>query len=126
MTSAQRLLLDKMLSGDIAAQLRAKGHDLTAVVDDLALVGISDEDLLAYASSDQRVLVTANVRDFASIHAVWSNHGRNHAGLIYVVNRVFPNDRSFVGAIVTALDDAIATDRLPTAGGESYLRRHSS
>jgi predicted nuclease of predicted toxin-antitoxin system len=91
----QRLLLDEMLSGEIAVQLRAKGHDVVAVVEDPALIGSPDEELLVHATSNERILVTANVRDFAAISASWRSRGRSHAGLIYVVNRVFPSDRSF-------------------------------
>jgi hypothetical protein len=123
-TAEPKLLLDEMLSGDIAAQLRGKGHDVTAVVEDRDLVSTPDEELLAHATSGGRLLVTANVRDFAAIHASWSSRGRNHAGLIYIFNRVFPSDRSFVGAIVTALDDMIVTGQLPADGAETYLRRH--
>jgi len=122
-TAEQKLLLDEMLSGDIAAQLRAKGHDVTAVVEDSALGGTADEELLAHATSEGCLLVTANVRDFAAIHASWSSRGRSHTGLIYIVNREFPSDRSFVGAIVTALDDLIVTGQLPADGAEVYLRR---
>jgi len=125
-TAEQKLLLDEMLSGDIAARLRDKGHDVTAVVEDPALVGMSDEELLAHATSCGRLLVTANIRDFAAIHASWSSRGRSHAGLIYLVNRVFPSDRSFVGAVVTALNDVIAGGHLPADGVETYLRRHLS
>lgn len=124
MTAEPKLLLDEMLSSDIAAQLRGKGHDVTAVVEDPALVGTPDEELLAQATAGGRLLVTANVRDFAAINASWSSRGRSHAGLIYIINRVFPSDRSFVGAIVTALDDMIVTSQLPADGAETYLRRH--
>jgi len=117
------LLLDEMLSGDIAAQLRAKGHDVVAVVEDPALVGTPDEELLAYAASTGRLLVTANVRDFAAIHASWSSRGRSHPGLIYIVSRVFPSDRSFIGAVVTGLDAMIVGGQLPVQGAETYLRR---
>ena len=124
MTTEQKLLLDEMLSGDIAEHLRAKTHDVIAVVEEPALVGTPDEELLAHATSSGRLLVTANVRDFAAIHASWGSRGRSRAGLIYVVNRVFPSDRSFVGAIVTALDDMIVAGPLPADGAEAYLRRH--
>lgn len=123
MTVKAKLLLDEMLSGDIAVQLRGRGQDVTAVVEDSTLVGTPDEELLGHAAHVGRPLVTANVRDFAALHASWSSHGRNHAGLVYIVNRVFPNDRSFVGAIVLALDDMIVAGQLPVDGGEAYLRR---
>lgn len=119
MTTAPTLLLDEMLGGDIAARLRAHGHDVTAVVEDLTLVGSPDEELLAHATARGSVLVTANVRDFAAIHASWSTRGRSHGGLIYVVNRVFPSDRSFIGALVAALDRRIVTGQLPAGGAET-------
>jgi hypothetical protein len=117
------LLLDEMLSGEIAAQLRAKGHDVEAVVEDPALLATPDEELLTHAASVGRTLVTTNVGDFAAIHASWTSRGRRHAGLIYIANRSFPQDRSFAGAIVTALDDLIATGQLRHGGEEFYLRR---
>ena len=126
MTSASALLLDEMPSGDIAAQLRARGHDVIAVVEDAALPGTGDEELLAHATSIGRCLVTANVGDFALIHASWSSRGRSHGGLVYLVNRVFPNDRSFVGAVVTALDSAIRSGEVPSGGTETFLRRQPS
>jgi hypothetical protein len=119
----QGLLLDEMLSDEIAAQLRARGHDVIAVVADPGLIGTPDEDLLAHATSVGRCLVTANVRDFASIHASWSSRGRSHAGIVYIVDRVFPNDRSFLGALATALDAVLGSGKLPSDGAEFYLRR---
>jgi Domain of unknown function (DUF5615) len=112
-----------MLSGDIAAQLRARGHDVIAVVEERSLVGTPDEELLGYATSVGRCLVTANVRDFACLHAWESSSGRSHAGIVYIVNRVFPNDRSFVGAVVTALDGMIRADQLPPGSAEAFLHR---
>jgi hypothetical protein len=123
-TAGQKVLLDEMLSGDIAAQLRAKGHDAAAVVDDPALIGTPDEALLTHATSGGRCLVTANVHDFAAISPAWSSRGRSHAGLVYIVNRAFPSDRSFVGAIVTALDVMLVAGQLPAHDAETYLRRH--
>ena len=117
------LLLDEMLSGAIAEQLRARDIDTAAVVEDPALTGTPDEDLLAHAAAVQRVLVTANVADFAAVATDWRAAGREHAGLIYVTSRAFPQDRSYVGAIVSALLALHHTDSLPGAGTETFLRR---
>jgi hypothetical protein len=114
-----------MLSAAIAVQLRARGHDVIAVVEDRGLIGAPDEELLGHATSMGRCLVTANVRDFAALHASWLSRGRSHAGIVYIVNRVFPNDRSFVGAIATALDSLVGSGVLPSDGGEFYLRRRT-
>ena len=123
MTLEHRLLLDEMLSGAIARHLRDKGHDVSAVVEDSAVVGTPDEELLVYATSNGSRLVTANIRGFAAIHASWSSRGRRHGGLVYIVNRVFPSDRSFVGAIVTALDELLVAGQPPGDRAEVYLRR---
>ncbi len=122
--SVRALLLDEMLSGAIAEQLRARGIDSVTVVEDPALVGTADEDLLAHAAVVQRVLVTVNVADFAAIATDWRTAGRGHAGLVYVTNRTFAQDRSFVGAIVSALAALIDADALPQSGTETFLRRN--
>lgn len=116
-------LLNEMLSGEIAGSFEPGAKDVTAVVKQRDLLGTSDEELLVHATGAGRLLVTANVRDFAAIHVAWSSRGRSHAGLIYFVVRVFRSDRSFVGAIVTALDETIATGQLPVDGAETYLHR---
>ena len=121
--SSPRPLLDEMLSGEIARQLREAGHDVTAVVEDRELIGSADEDVLARATADGRCVVTANVRDFAALHAQWASAGRSHGGIVYVVTRVFPQDRSFLGAVVRSLRFAIVHGQLPAGGQESYLSR---
>jgi predicted nuclease of predicted toxin-antitoxin system len=122
--SVTALLLDEMLSGAIAKQLRARGIDVVAVVEDSALIGTADEDLLAHAAVQQRVLVTVNVADFAGLANDWRAGGRAHAGLVYVTNRTFSQDRSFVGAIASALAALIDADGLPRPGTETFLRRN--
>jgi predicted nuclease of predicted toxin-antitoxin system len=122
-TDQSKLLLDEMLSGEVAAQLRAKGHDVEAVVEDPALLATPDEELLTHAASVGRTLVTTNVGDFAAIYASWTSRGRRHAGLIYIANRSFPQDRSFAGAIVTALGELIVSGRPRDGVAEIYLGR---
>src|SRR4029077_20644374 len=57
---SQPLLLDEMFTGDIAQQLRTEGYDVISVVADPALVGLPDDQILAYATTEGRALVTAN------------------------------------------------------------------
>jgi hypothetical protein len=117
------LLLDEMLSGAIAEQLRARNLDVVAVVEDPRLVGTPDEELLVHAATQKRVLVTANVADFAAIVTDWRGAGREHAGLVYVTSRAFPQDRSFVGAVVSSLLALHDSGGVPHPGGETFLRR---
>ena len=116
------MLLDEMLSGEIAVQLRHRGWNVVAVVEDRALVGASDQDLLAHAAREGRAIVTANIGDFAAISTRWLAQGRDHSGLIHITSRGFPQDRSYVDAIVAALHNMLESDMVP-AGAETYLRR---
>jgi hypothetical protein len=122
-TAKPRLLLDEMLSGHIAEQLRDSRLDVLAVIDDVALRSMPDEDLLAHAATEQRCLVTANIGDFAVIATEWRASGRTHAGLVYVVNRVFPHNRSLIGALVSSLANLVENEGLPTPGSETFLDR---
>lgn len=96
-------LLDEMFSGIIAEQLRAKGHNVLAVVADPALVGLADDQILAHASAAKRALVTANIKDFIPLDARYRAASQTHAGLILVSARTFPQDRTFTAAIISAL-----------------------
>ena len=118
-----RLLLDEMLSGAIADQLRGRGYDVVAVVEDVSLVSTPDEDLLAYAAEQQRVLVTANIADFAAIAGDWRAGDRVHHGILYVAYRTFGQGRSFIGALVDALVALYRDKAVPPLGTEVFLRR---
>ena len=98
------LLLDEMLSGAIAEQLRARGHDVTAVVEDVGLTALPDEEVIAVASASSRVLVTANIKDFVPLAQRYQASGRSHPGLILVSAKTFPQGRAFIGDLVGALD----------------------
>jgi hypothetical protein len=100
---SQPLLLDEMFSDDIAQQLRAKGHDVTSVAADPALVGLPDEQVLACATTQGRTLVTANVKDFVPLDGRYRAAGQSHAGLILVSAKTVPQNRGFTTAITTAL-----------------------
>jgi uncharacterized protein YciW len=97
------LLLDEMFSGAIAEQVRAKGHDVLAVVNDPALAGSADEQILAHAAATGRALVTANIKDFIPLDARYRAASQAHAGLILVSAKTFPQDRTFTAAVISAL-----------------------
>jgi Domain of unknown function (DUF5615) len=112
------LLLDEMFSDDIAGQLRKQHHDVVAVVADRGLVGLPDRQILSEAASAGRALVTLNVRDFVALDAEYKTSGRQHAGLVLVSTKTFPQNRSLPGAVVDALaallawPDGIGPDRV--------------
>ena len=120
---AQRLLLDEMFPGAMADQLCAKGHDVRAVVATPQLTGLPDEEILIGAAEAGRALVTANIKDFMPIDARYRATGRSHAGLILVATKTFPQTRSYVLAIVNALNALLAKDDALLDGAVVFLQR---
>lgn len=47
----------------------------------------SDEDQLAFATSQRRVIYTANSGDFARLHREWLRSGRHHSGMVLRANQ---------------------------------------
>ena len=74
------LLLDEMLSGHIADEIRSKGHDVLAVVADSALLALPDDQILAHATAMGRALVTANIKDFIPLDARYRPRARPTPG----------------------------------------------
>jgi predicted nuclease of predicted toxin-antitoxin system len=78
-----RLLLDAHVSGPrVGRRLQEGGHDVRALDQEPALEGLEDDDVLALASEEHRILVTHNVRDFPDILREWAAAQRSHAGAI--------------------------------------------
>jgi len=96
-----RLLLDAHISGPrLATALRERGHDVRAADEERDLDGWADEELLALAAIEGRVMVTFDVKDFPDIARRWAEAGRSHAGLAIVVGI----DHGEFGAILSALE----------------------
>lgn len=68
----------------MGSRLESQGHDVRALDQELALEGLDDEEVLALAASEQRILVTHNIRDFPAILRDWAAAQRSHAGVILV------------------------------------------
>ncbi len=80
-----RLLLDAHVSGPkVGAALQKAGHDTRALDQEPELEGLPDDEVLAPAAEQQRVLVTHNIRDFPEIVREWMEAQRSHAGVILV------------------------------------------
>jgi predicted nuclease of predicted toxin-antitoxin system len=80
-----RLLLDAHVSGpNVGRRLQAAGHDVRALDQEPALEALPDEEVLALATGEQRILVTHNIHDFPAVLRDWAQAGRSHAGIILV------------------------------------------
>jgi Domain of unknown function (DUF5615) len=116
-----RLALDEMFSPLIAAELVKRGHDVIAGAADPGLVGLPDEQILEWATSQGRCLMTENVKDYEVLRRTAAAKGRAHAGLLYCGPKRFPRDRRFLGVLVGALDALIVAGRLPGPDDVAWL-----
>jgi hypothetical protein len=117
------LLLDEVFSDTIAQHLRAKGHDVLAVVADPTLTALPDDQILAHAASAGRPLVTANIKDFMPLDAGYRAAGHEHAGLILVSAKTFPQGRTYTAALASSLSNLLDQPGPIPAGQVLFLRR---
>jgi predicted nuclease of predicted toxin-antitoxin system len=116
-----RLLLDEMFSPAIAAELRALGHDVIAVVDRPDLRSKSDQDIFAWANTEKRWLLTENVKDFRPIMLQALPAGTPGCGLLFTSSRAFPRSRKSPGSLIQALDAWLTAGPPPPPITESWL-----
>lgn len=98
-----KLLIDEHYANEIAAQLRAAGHD-AVTVSERRLTGINDEALLVLAASEGRALLTNNARDFIPLIARWAAAGQSHGGLLLTSSDAsLPRGKHSIGLYVECL-----------------------
>lgn len=117
-----RLLLDELIGPRVAQELRNRELDVVAVAERTDLRALPDEAVLDFARDEGRAVVTRNIGDFARLHLQCLAEGRPHAGIVMVTVQAFPQDRGFVGTLVTALAAAEEDSWLPQPGEVSYLK----
>ena len=113
-----RLLLDEQLSPEIAKQLQRRGHDVLSVAE-AGLRGHDDAAVLTWASSQERAVVTNNIRDFRPLHANYLSASTTHYGIILLPSTKFSLRLDALGTIVTALDRLLSEHPKP----EEFLGR---
>lgn len=70
-----RLYADEQFPKRVVEYLRALGHDVLTVQEaGKANLKISDEEVLAFAVNDERMVLTLNRDDFFRLHRLQSNH----------------------------------------------------
>ena len=76
-----RLYLDRHIMSRLAVDLRGRGYDVVRT-EEAGKDTAPDEEQLAFATSENRAILTFNIRDFAPLHEAWQAAGRPHAGII--------------------------------------------
>lgn len=98
-----KLLLDEMLPAAIAEQLRRRGHDVMAVTEHPELRGLPDPELLEHCGREQSAIVTYNRADYLELDRHYRSEGRDHAGVVILNPRRFPQGAATIGALVHSL-----------------------
>lgn len=103
-----KLLLDDVFSPLVAAELRARGHDAVAIKERDEWRSLPDPEVIALARTEQRAVVTANLRDFRPLHAeLVTPGGEGHSGMVFFPGSFRPT-RAATGQIVEALEARLA------------------
>lgn len=63
------------------------------------------------------------MEEHAGVHFRDGASRRTHHGLANITNREFPQDRSFIGALISSLTLLIDTGQTPGIAAETYLYR---
>jgi hypothetical protein len=79
-----RLYFDEDADARLAEALRRRGYDVETTVA-AGQLEASDEEQLVHAASQQRVLVTHNIKHFPGVHAVWIEAGKVHWGIVILI-----------------------------------------
>jgi predicted nuclease of predicted toxin-antitoxin system len=105
-----RVLLDAHLSGrQIGGPLRQAGHDVLALDDDLTLKQLPDADVLDLAIEQGRIVITANIRDFARLARSRAEAGQAHPGTVLI-----PVGSMAFGVVLRGLARLFADHPAPT------------
>lgn len=86
-----RLLLDEHFPESVAEDLRARGHDVRAVVADSHLRALPDGEIFRRAATAGQRIVTENVKDFRPLLIAAHAKGDPAARLLLVASRRFPS-----------------------------------
>jgi Domain of unknown function (DUF5615) len=118
-----KLLLDKMLTPDIARQLRARGHDVESVAGHPGWEGLTDSQIMVVARTERRAIVTNSLRDCRPLHSEAITPGGNgHFGMIFIPGN-YRRTKADTGRIIAALEVQLAEHpgEADLANGEAWL-----
>lgn len=99
-----RFVFDQHVSAPALTQLRERGVDIVHVAE-VGLSEADDPDILAWATKEERIVVTRNYRDFAPLVEAYGKQGVAFLGVLFYARSV---RQSGVGHHIRALRDWIS------------------
>lgn len=106
--SAPKILLDEHVWGGLVRLGQELRVDVV-LVQTLLPEGADDEDVLALAARQERILFTSNAQDFAPLVSEWFLCGREHWGVIIVPGQT---SRSLLSRALTNITQNYSSDSL--------------
>jgi predicted nuclease of predicted toxin-antitoxin system len=104
--SVPRFLLDEHVWGGLVEVGQEIGIDVLLVQTRLP-IGTDDEEVLAFAAREERILLTSNAQDFAPLVTEWFLAEREHWGVIIVPGQT---DRSLLSRALRNLVQQYTAD----------------
>jgi|688.fasta_scaffold21202_4 hypothetical protein len=80
MTSIRLYLDEDSMDWVLVEALRSRGIDIVTV-QEVGTQGYRDDEQLAWATAQNRVLYSHNIADFCRLHSEWLELGRLHSGI---------------------------------------------
>ena len=75
------ILLDEDIHKSAAEQLRLRGYNAIHIVE-AGRAWKSDEEQLLFADTEERVIITFNVKDYVKLHEIFLSEKKHHSGII--------------------------------------------
>lgn len=98
-----------MYSPKIAAELRARGHDVIHA-SELGLAGRSDSEVFAAIAAEGRAILTNNVADYVRLFTRAADEGTHHEGILLTSDRSLPRNRTTIGLFVRVLGEFLTAN----------------
>jgi len=112
-----KLLLDEMYTRVIAAELRARSHDVASASERDDLRALPDRLLFDTMQIEGRVIVTNNVSDFMPLAEQALQSGSTFYGIVFTSDKSLPRGKANTGTFIALLDALLAAhadkDALP-------------
>jgi predicted nuclease of predicted toxin-antitoxin system len=99
-----RFLVDEMFSPAVGRRLTGLGHDAVHVRE-VGLGGRPDDDVLGWATAEERVVITENAVDFVPLLDAAAATGVVTTPVVLALKRTLPKDP---GAMANALAERLA------------------
>ena len=76
-----RLYIDEDLTDRLAVALRSRGYDAVSA-HEVEMRGKTDKEQLSFASMNDRVILTRNIKHFVALQRDYYKHGLSHKGIL--------------------------------------------